>query len=52
LAAGVLGPIVEVTGGGSFPSNPILDINATGGAALGWDAATTTGPGIQGAFGF
>jgi hypothetical protein len=50
-AGGVLGPIVEVTGAGSFPSNPALDANATGDAALGWDAATTTGPRVQGASG-
>jgi glucose/arabinose dehydrogenase len=50
-AAGVFGPIVEVTGAGSSPTNPVLDMNGTGDAALGWDAVTTTGPGIQGAFG-
>jgi hypothetical protein len=50
-AAGALGPTVQVTGGGSFPSNPVLDANATGDSALGWDAVTTTGPGVQGAFG-
>jgi Glucose / Sorbosone dehydrogenase len=51
-AAGVLGPIVNVTGAGSSPSNPVLEMNATGDSALGWDAVTTTGPRIQGAVGF
>jgi hypothetical protein len=50
-AGGTFGPIVQVTGAGSFPSNPVLDMNATGGAALGWNAVTTNGPGVQGAFG-